>query len=887
MSDNIRNEVWQTPIKLQYLETKPKKLPMKIILRSSKDTLVGIVMILMVMNFQSLAQTLMPLPAQSATYTGNTRGYWFEAPTDFRMVGIRVPTDASTDDQSVAVVRFNNGAPPYYATTTNDFTLLALFQDVSGSSVLTVNIPVYEGDFIGVLGSRGAASTNSYGANNYATNILGESVTLARLGMQYDLESQTPINLWQENATNLARVEIYYKTLIIDDYPYCDDFEEGDGSWTISGFNPSWEFGQPNNSIISGANSGDSAWITSLTGDYNNGEISNLVSPEFDLSALVDPHIRFSSARAFQNGIDGLQLQVSVDSGYTYSVLGSSSSSNWYNSGAVSALIAQGNGNGFTGTASAWNDYKHSMASYANDTSVFFRLFMASNGSTVTEGFGFDDLIVAESEDIQLVDLIYPDTLCGASATEIKAYICNNSITYLTDFDIELDTNGTTFTYTYSDTLPVCSCDTVDVLSINTIAGGSWDLFANLDGDGDVNSANDTMSGQIIAFPSPSVSITGGGNKCEGELDTITFMFGGTSPWNIVYTNGFNNLSTNNITSNPYSIIVTASGNYSPVNVSDSSGCAADSANMTGLASIVFNPTPTVDLGPDTVACGEFEMDAGLGVASYQWSNGLGTMQTAIAKISDVYDVTVSDSNGCEGYDEIDVEILPLPKISIDDTVICEGSFYVFNAGGGNASYMWHDGSTSFIYLMDSVGVVSVTVTGFNGCVSEKAAAITAIVPLPTPNISSTAGLAPVTLDAGSGYAAYIWSTNDTTQTIVVSTPGTYDCTVTNSSGCQGEDSQSARIWPNSIEEAAQMDGFAVYPNPASTYLTLQFASTSDVPAYCELYDMQGRVIQRNPLNKSILNQSISLPANMVDGEYFVRFVIDNVIVDKPIIVRH
>jgi hypothetical protein len=29
------------------------------------------------------------------------------------------------------------------------------------------------------------------------------------------------------------------------------------------------------------------------------------------------------------------------------------------------------------------------------------------------------------------------------------------------------------------------------------------------------------------------------------------------------------------------------------------------------------------------------------------------------------------------------------------------------------------------------------------------------------------------------------------------------------------------------------------------------------------------------------------LPANMVDGEYFVRFVIDNVIVDKPIIVRH
>ncbi len=858
---------------------------MKLFLRLSNS--IFIVGLLLVMNFQSLAQTLMPLPAQSTTYTGNTRGYWFEAPTDFRIVGLRVPTDASTDDQSVAVVRFNNSAPPYYATTTNDFTLLALFQDVSGSSVLTVNIPVYEGDFIGVLGSRGATSTNSYGANNYATNILGESVTLARLGMQYDLESQTPINLWQENATNLARVEIYYKTLIIDEYPYCDDFEEGDGGWTISGFNPSWEFGEPNNSIISGANSGDSAWVTSLTGNYNNSETSNLVSPEFDLSALVDPYIRFSSMRAFQNGIDGLQLQVSIDSGYTYSVLGSSSSSNWYNSGAVSALTAQGNGNGFTGTTSSWNDYKHSIASYSNDTSVFFRLFMASNGSTVSEGFGFDDLIVAESEDIKLVDLIYPDTLCGLSETEIKAYICNNSITYVTDFDIDLDTNGTTYTYTYTDTLPVCSCDTVTVLSMNTTAGGTWNLFANLESDGDVNAANDTMSGQIIAYPSPSVSITGGGNKCEGEIDTITFTFGGTSPWNIIYTNGSTNLSTNNISTNPYSVIVTTSGNYAPVDVSDSSGCPADTANMTGVASIVFNPSPEVDLGPDTTVCGEYEMDAGSGMASYQWSNGLGTSQTAIAETSDVYDVTVTDNNGCEGYDEIDVEILPLPKIQIEDTVLCEGASYVFNAGGGNASYLWHDGSTSFIFLMDSVGIVSVTVTGFNGCVAEKSAAITAIVPLPTPDITSTSGYAPVTLDAGAGYKAYDWSTNDTTQTILVSTPGTYSCTVTNSSGCIGEGSQKAKIWPNSIEEAALMNGFAIYPNPASTHVTLQFASMNDVPTHCEVYDMRGVVVHRITLNNSMLQQTVSLPSNMADGEYVIRCQIGNTMIDQPIIVRH
>ncbi len=41
-----------------------------------------------------------------------------------------------------------------------------------------------------------------------------------------------------------------------------------------------------------------------------------------------------------------------------------------------------------------------------------------------------------------------------------------------------------------------------------------------------------------------------------------------------------------------------------------------------------------------------------------------------------------------------------------------------------------------------------------------------------------------VTLDAGSGHDSYFWSTSQTTQTISVSSPGTYSVTVSNSSGC-------------------------------------------------------------------------------------------------------
>jgi len=45
-----------------------------------------------------------------------------------------------------------------------------------------------------------------------------------------------------------------------------------------------------------------------------------------------------------------------------------------------------------------------------------------------------------------------------------------------------------------------------------------------------------------------------------------------------------------------------------------------------------------------------------------------------------------------------------------------------------------------------------------------------------------------VTLDAGNGFATYLWNTGDTTQTIMVSTAGNYSVTVSNNFGCQSTD---------------------------------------------------------------------------------------------------
>lgn len=93
-----------------------------------------------------------------------------------------------------------------------------------------------------------------------------------------------------------------------------------------------------------------------------------------------------------------------------------------------------------------------------------------------------------------------------------------------------------------------------------------------------------------------------------------------------------------------------------------------------------------------------------------------------------------------------------------------------------------------------------------------------------------------ITIDAGSGFSSYSWSTGETSQSINVSTEGTYTVTVTNSAGCEASDNVSVSItsidqtitWSQTIPTFTYGDGNYTLNATASSGLDVTFSSSND-----------------------------------------------------------
>jgi len=110
---------------------------------------------------------------------------------------------------------------------------------------------------------------------------------------------------------------------------------------------------------------------------------------------------------------------------------------------------------------------------------------------------------------------------------------------------------------------------------------------------------------------------------------------------------------------------------------------------------------------------------------SYQWTSPDGSVNTGLelnlgplaVSASGVYQVQASSGTSCSITETIDLQVYPIPHISlnISDT-LCSGQEVLLNPGAGFATYKWQNGSAEPQLRAASEGVYWVTVTDNNGC---------------------------------------------------------------------------------------------------------------------------------------------------------------------------
>ena len=240
-------------------------------------------------------------------------------------------------------------------------------------------------------------------------------------------------------------------------------------------------------------------------------------------------------------------------------------------------------------------------------------------------------------------------------------------------------------------------------------------------------------------------------------------------------------------------------------------------------------PLP-IDLGPDQVICTGDSMsientlylppDAGL----YHWNTGDST-ETLTALQQGTY--TLSISNACGIFtDSMYLQVDTALSINLgNDTTICLGDPLFLNTTSSQYNtYLWSTGESSTDITVYDAGQYGLSVTNTCGTYSDSLLLATHenAFAFPFDTLWLNVG---DTIDAGPGYASYLWWNGSTTQGIAALDSGLHWIEVTDIMGCNGSDS----VWvnfPDGISSPSSLSGIKVYPNPVKDELVVEYSGT-------------------------------------------------------------
>lgn len=465
-----------------------------------------------------------------------------------------------------------------------------------------------------------------------------------------------------DNDTTMAGITNYP---VINTFPHLQDFEGGQNNWATDGnANNDWEWGLPNKLNISGAYSGSGAWVTGTTGflNHNADQDSWVESPCFDLTNMNNPWVGSRVWWESDFSSDGTVLEYSTDAGATWAEVGQfGDPHNWYRDSTINGLQNAGlTGNGWTGDGtSSSGGYlmaKHDIAFLSGQSLVRFRMHFGSDAFGNSDGFAFDDFVIATPPAVALGN----DTIVCESLTLSPGLPSNGSYQWdslAAGFTVTVDTSASftisstgTYILTYTDSLGLCGIDTIQV-SINT---------------------------------TPVVDLGPDQNICTNDSITLS-----VDPAAYPSVNWSTSATTSSITVNTATTVI--------VDVTDTVGCSSSDTINTAIVAL-----PQFTLGPDTTVCQGDSFCLGSGITgpgyTYLWNTGA-TTETICSNIVSGYWAIVTDSNGCQWADSVILTgAAPAPTSSAAfDTSNCPIVAFTDQSSGSVSTYSWDfgDGNSS------------------------------------------------------------------------------------------------------------------------------------------------------------------------------------------------
>lgn len=307
----------------------------------------------------------------------------------------------------------------------------------------------------------------------------------------------------------------------------------------------------------------------------------------------------------------------------------------------------------------------------------------------------------------------------------------------------------------------------------------------------DVNGCQNTDQVNITVNALPVVNAGPDQTVCQGTQVTLS----GSGAQNYTWNNGV----TNNVAFTP------AVGTVSyTVTGTDVNGC-----QNTDQANVIVNANPVISAGADQTVCEGVQVTltgsgAGAG-GNYSWNNGITDGVAFTQPVGTVsYTVTGTDANGCQGTDQVNVTVNPLPVISAGpDQSVCEGTQVTLTGSGAGAggNYVWDNGITNGVAFTPAVGTITYTVTGTdaNGCQNTDQADVTVnALPVVDAGPDQVICLGGQVTLSGSGAQYYVWDNNVLDG--VAFTPGvgtqTYTVTGADANGCVNTDQVDVTVNP-------------------------------------------------------------------------------------------